>query len=184
MWTMEHIQKITSLPRSRDMPRIARNAQVLPQCIAMHNYARPGGITRRSKLVFPGRLGRLGLPKRRCQKMCQACIEVARGPLKNDFPSLPRWAGVITTCGDVNCLKSREEATKNVQIASGGIKNWYESSEGVSRCYCEVLLRHRFAAMPLSVADETGTAKSGIKNQKWSRETDLRRHKSTKQVYR
>jgi hypothetical protein len=59
-------------------------------------------------------------------------------------------------------LQQREEATMNVQIASGCIKNWYESSEGVSRCQCEVLLWQRIAAMPLPVADEARTLKSGI----------------------
>jgi hypothetical protein len=56
---------------------------------------------------------------------------------------------------------SREEARKNVQIASGCIKNWYGLRVGVSRCYSEVLLRQRIAAMPL---DETRTLKSCIKN--------------------
>ena len=56
------------------------------------------------------------------------------------------------------------QARKNVQIASGCIRKWYESSEGVSRCYCEVHLQQRIAAMPLPVVDETRTSKSCIKN--------------------
>ena len=59
---------------------------------------------------------------------------------------------------------SREEATKNVQSASGCIKNWYELRVGVSRCYSEVLLRQRIAEMPLLVVDEARTSKSCIKN--------------------
>jgi hypothetical protein len=38
---------------------------------------------------------------------------------------------------------------KNVQIASGCIKNWCESSEGVSRRDSEVIVRQRVAAMLL-----------------------------------
>ena len=51
----------------------------------------------------------------------------------------------------------------NVQVASGCIKKWYESTLGVSRCHSEVLVRQGNAAMPLAVVDETTTSKSGIK---------------------
>ena len=55
------------------------------------------------------------------------------------------------------------EATMNVQIASGCIKNWYELRVGVSRCYSKVLLQQRIVAMPRPVLNETRTSKSCIK---------------------
>jgi hypothetical protein len=39
----------------------------------------------------------------------------------------------------------------NVQVVSGCIKKWYETIEGVSRSYSEVLVRQWVAAMPLAV---------------------------------
>ena len=51
----------------------------------------------------------------------------------------------------------------NVQVASGCIKKWYESTLGVSRCRSEILVRQGIAAMALAVVDETTTSKSGIK---------------------
>jgi hypothetical protein len=71
-------------------------------------------------------------------------------------------AGGTTTSGDVNRRESREETMKNVQVASGCIKNWYEFSEGVSRCHCKVLMPQRLATMPRPVMDETRTSKSCI----------------------
>src|SRR5258706_2973495 len=109
--------------------------------------------------------------KKEVSKKCSKhCIEIARESScstfslagasgwcprpRNPHPGpLPRGEGM-----------SREEGTKNVQIASGCIKNWYELRVGVSRCYAEVLLRQRLAAMPLPVVDETRTSQSCIKN--------------------
>ena len=51
----------------------------------------------------------------------------------------------------------------NVQVASGCIKKWYETIEGVSRCNSEVILPQWVAAMPLPVGDETRTSKSCIR---------------------
>jgi hypothetical protein len=111
--------------------------------------------------------------------MFQGCIEIAgESSWKTFFPRWrvglvpePRAVGVPPSGGTGGRLKPELQrvtgsSEKNVQLASGCIKNWYESSEGVSRYYCEVLLQQRIAAMPLLVVDETRTSKSCIKNVK------------------
>jgi hypothetical protein len=160
MWTIDHIWKSPYFHRSRDMTRGVIRIGNLRYCIAQHKYARAGGTV---------------------------------------------------TSSDVNRRELRKVAIKNVQVASGCITNGYESSEGVSRCHCEVLMPQRIAAMPPPVVGETRTSKSCITrvslrvpaiqngrrfprqsrrlvpasgvNQEWSRESNLRRHESSKQMY-
>lgn len=79
------------------------------------------------------------------------------------FLSQARRAGVLANCGDVNRRRSREETAKNVQIASRCIRNWYESSAGVSRRQYEVLMPQRIATMPLPVEWRYGDIQSCIR---------------------
>jgi hypothetical protein len=144
-----------------------------PRCIAVHNYARAGGAASRAKVLWLGHLERLGLPKGGVKKMLGVHRERGSGG-ERFFVAARRCRKPRTRRPSPwPSPKGRGDA-KNVQIASGCIKNWYELRVGVSRCYCEVILRQRIAAMPLPVVDETRTSKSCIKNGPFGGATAIR----------
>lgn len=106
--------------------------------------------------------GRWGLASANC--VVYNCVCLRRRSALAQLPA--RGALIFSNLVVVN-RDAPDAAAENVQVASGSITNWGESSEGVSGCHSEVLLRQWIATMPLPVTDETRTAKSCIGTGSW-----------------